>query len=515
RQQTHRKDPKPHEYLLMDHSVEVCDIDFMVTRGYAFVIPDPRGVGKSEGEWNGMYSPQEQKDVYDVIEWVAEQPWCDGNVGMIGMSYFGFIQPLAAAQQPPHLKAIMPIGVCESLYNRAYPGGMLNDFYMCFYLINNPNNAVSESERVYSEEELKRRVKEAEQDPFVASNTYYIKILETWPPRYNTWFYDVLLHPLDGPFWQTRSEQNKREKIKIPVYLATTDYLHYQIFNSYSDPKLDVPKKALAMGRDLPCPYRYSTEETLRWYDHWLKGVDTGIMDEPPIKIFVHGANRYRFENEWPLERTEWTRFYLQKFKKLDTARQRDAEGQPDIFFHDPNRPYTPSRIPLEPESSLKYSSEPLTKPVEVTGPIALSLYAAIDVADANFIAKLSDVARDGKKVVSVGHLKASHRALLDSESTPWRPVHDHTKAVPIKPGEINEYAIEMAAGSHVFQSGHRIELEIKSMDPAPAPYTGGTSILCIPSPWVTTYKIYHEEDYPSHIMLPVIPETPPDLWLD
>ena len=514
REQTFRRDPRPSGSLMLDHSVEVCDIDFMVTRGYAFVFPDPRGIGKSEGEWNGMYSTQEQKDVYDAIEWIAEQPWCDGNVGMVGMSYFGYIQPLAAAQQPPHLKAIMPIGVMDNLYRRGYPGGMLDDDWCCFYLNNNPNNPVSESERLYSEEELKSMVKEREQDPWIASNTKYIMMLETWPPRHNTWFYDVLMHPFDGPFWEARSEANKRERIKIPVYFLTTDYpMFYELFNPFTDPKLNVPKKAFVIGRDLPCPYRFTTEETLRWYDHWFKGIDTGIMDEPPIKIFVHGINRYRFEYEWPLARTEWKKLYLQRYRKLDTEQERDLEVQPDIMAHDPSNLKT---LGFEDEPSLVYSSEPFTRPIEVTGPMALYLYAEIDMEDANFIIKLWDVSpTNDRKLIASGYLKASHRTLLNEKTKPWQPVHDHSKAIPVRPGEINEYAIDMRVTSNVFQTGHRIELHIKSTELRRPKYTGSSTIGILPSPWVTTYKIYRDARYPSHLLLPVIPETPSELWLE
>ena len=509
-EQSHRRDPVPAGALLLDHSVEVPDIDFFVKRGYIFVIPDPRGVGKSEGEWNGMWNPQEQKDLHDTIEWIAQQPWCDGNVGMTGVSYFGVIQPLAAAQQPPHLKAIMPWVTFYDMYSLAYPGGIINDFLHYFILNNNPNNAVSESESLYTEEELKRKIQECLQDPYVSSNTYYVKILNTWPPRYNTWFLDVLLHSLDGPFWHSRSMNHMTDKIKIPVYFLGENFV-----NSYSDPELNVTKKAFDVGKypfpsGHPCPYRYTQEETLRWYDHWLKGIDTGIMDEPPIKIYVTGLNRYRYEYKWPLTRTTWTKLYLQQYKELATALPHYANNQPDAFIHDPSDLRT-----LEFDvPSLTYLTEPLNRPLEVTGPIALYLYAAIDVEDGNFIVSLLDESYGGTTAVASSALKASHRALIKEKSKPWKPVHDNTKAVPVKPGEINEYAFEMIA-THVFQPGHRIGLQIKAASPEVPRYTSATTIGLMPSPWVTAYKIFHDEKHPSHLLLPVIPETPEELWIE
>ena len=512
-QQSLRRLPRPYGSLMFDHSIEAGDIDFWVTRGYVFVIPDPRGIGKSEGEWNGMYSLQEQEDCYDVIEKVAQRPWCDGNIGMIGFSYFGFIQPIVAALQPPHLKAIMPIHVGDSFYLHAYPGGILTDYYFRFLTLNQPNNPVSEAEKSYTAEELKFKINERLEDPFIRSNSNFVKTLETWPPRFNTWFLDLLLHPLDGPFWKVRSEQTIRDKIKIPVCgvielmdgVGSTPYIS-GVFKMFADPKLNVPKKVFVAGRRLKCPYRFSSEEMLRWYDHWFKGIDTGIMDEPPIKIFVMGVNRYRYEKEWPLSRTRWTKLYLQRYKKLDTEPERDEDIPPDILVHEPPTISLATDTP-----SCRYATEPLTRPIEVTGPVALNLYAAIDVEDANFIAKLWDVSPNGERPISSGTLRASHRTLVEERSKPWLPVHDHTNSVPVKPGQVEEYAIEMTVTSNVFQLGHRIELEIKTMDPSP----DSTSVGPIPSPWVTIYRIYRDAKYQSHLMLPVIPETPPELWID
>ena len=300
------------------------------------------------------------------------------------------------------------------------------------------------------------------------------------------------------------------DKIKIPVYALGEGHL-----DTYLDPELNVPKKAFDVGKypfpsGHPCPYRYTQEEALRWYEHWLKGIDTGIMDEPPIKIYVTGLNRYRYEHEWPLARTEWIKLYCQQYKQLDTALPHYADTQPDAFCHNP----TDLRTLGFDVPSLVYSTESLNRPLEVTGPIALYLYAALDAEDGNFIVSLLDISPSDKTVVASTALKASHLALIKEKSKPWKPVHDHTKAVPIKPGEINEYAFALNA-SHVFPAGHRIGLEVKAASPAPPRYTSATTIGLMPSPWVTTYKIFHDEKHPSHLLLPVIPETPEELWLD
>jgi putative CocE/NonD family hydrolase len=510
--QSHRRDPVPAGALLLDHSIEVPEIDFFVNRGYVFVIPEPRGIGKSEGEWNGMQSPQEQKDIYDIIEWIAQQPWCDGNVGMAGVSYFGAIQPLAAIQKPPHLKAIMPWLANLNFYDMAYPGGIISDFFHYFILTgNNPNNPVSESERLYTEEELKYKMQESLKDPYVDSNTFYVKILNTWPPRYNTWFLDILLHPLDGPFWQARSLKNKTNEIKIPTYVLG----EWTVLDFYTDTHFNAPKKLSFVGKyreeGHPCPYRHTQEEMLRWYDHWFKGIDTGIMDEPPIKLYITGINRYRYEYEWPLARTKWTKLFLQQYKGLATSPPHYYDTSPDAFVHVPSDLRT---LGLD-VPSLVYSTERLNQPLEISGPGALYLYSAIDVEDGNFIVSLLDLSPDGRtRRVAGSALKASHRSLNKEESKPWEPIHKHTEAIPIKPSEINEYALAFSV-SHVFQPGHRIGVEIKAASPTLPRYAGSTTINLMPSPWVTTYKIFHDQEHPSHLLLPVITETPEELWLD
>jgi predicted acyl esterase len=236
-------------------------------------------------------------------------------------------------------------------------------------------------------------------------------------------------------------------------------------------------------------------------------------MDEPPIKMFIHGINRYRFEKEWPLARTEWTKLYLERYQTLATEFVTEFDTEPDVLVHNPPSIYRyngPEDVPF-----IKYLTPVLNKPMEITGPVVLTLYASIDREDANLHAKLFDVSPNGeKRLVSTGNLRASHRALIKGESKPWFPVHDNTKAVPVKPGEVNEYTIKMSVVTNVFQTGHRIELDIPSMKISPPGYIGSQYGL-IPDASQTIYKIYRDARHPSHITLPVIPETPEELWVN
>ncbi len=509
--------PQGWDSHVFDHCVEAGDIEFFVTRGFVFVIADPHGIGKSEGEWYGPYSKKEQEDCYDLIEWIAQQPWCNGNVGMIGISYFGIIQLLAAAQQPPHLKAIMPIECTDDWYLHSYPGGILFTFYYALESNIAMNNPVPESSKLYSEEELKRKIKERLEDPDIKNNSCLVRVLTTWPPKNHPVFFDILLHPFDGQFWHERSAYTKYDKIKIPVYLCDPwrqprRYVQ-GLWRAFMDSKLNVSKKAMVFEtwETTRLPYRIANYEILRWYSHWLLGIDTGIMDEPPIKIFVSGVNKYRWEYEFPLTRTKWTKFYLRTFGRLDTEPEQDENIPPDGLTHIP--PTVTTEV-----HSLRYSTEPFLEPFEITGPIAMYVYAAIDAEDANIIVKLWDIGPDGKRIgfpLSVGCLRLSHRALIEKESKPWWPVHDHTKAVPVKPNEIYEYVIDCITTSHVFLPGHRLELEIKTMDPTPIQHWNKIPLLGpLPSSRVIHYKIYRDKKYQSRLLLPVIPETPEELWV-
>lgn len=262
---------------------------------------------------------------------------------------------------------------------------------------------------------------------------------------------------------------------------------------------------------DLELPYRCMNEECLRWYDHWLKGINTGLLDEPPLKLDIVDAG-YRYENEWPLARTEWRKLYLRTFSKLRWEPDPEDNLQPDSFNHMP--PNITSNV-----DSLVYTSERLNKPMEFTGPIELHLFASIDAEDANFIVKLWDVFPDGQRhLLSIfGSLKASHRLDKD-KSRIGSPVHDNTKKVPVKPGEINEYVIEISPAGRVFQAGHQIQLEIKAMDPSKYQehtWTGKVGAMGpVPSAKTINYKIYRDAKYQSYLLMPYIPETPKDLWL-
>lgn len=506
--------PLQFKTVLMDHTIEAGDIEYYAQCGYVVCIPDARGVGKSAGQWDGLYGRQEAEDCYDVIEWLAVQPYCTGSIGMIGISYFSILQPFVAALQPPHLKAIMMCEVLDSLYHHNYVGGAFFDRSFLYNHFCPATNQMSWSERHYTEEELRAKVEKRLQDPDIKASALLTRVLSCWPPRHQSYFFDIILHNCDDDFWYERTLTNFLDKIKIPMYLGSEYYDRgrftqgpFYLFN-HCDPA--VPRKLFCPEShdDLYLPHRTLTLEYLRWYDYWLKGVDTGIMDEPPIKLKVEATGKYRYEREWPLARTDWKKLYLREDGRMDFTPDLSGSTPPDtLVFESPltEKPVYPREVP-----SLSWCTDPLSADTEVTGPLTMYLAAALSTPDAQFNILLNDVDETGaRQYITSGSLRAAHKFTGFEEGNPWAPQHNHSQMVPVTPGEVNEYVLEVMTICRRFKKGHRIEIVLKNIC-----NTEFNFITFIPSLGTTQYDIYHSGDVQSYLLLPVIPQSPEEDWL-
>jgi uncharacterized protein len=514
--------PQPPWSALWSGAAEAGDTEFLVARGYVHVIGTTRGSGKSEGGGSPQW------DYFDLIEWLAVQPWCDGQVGMIGISAFGAAQLQAAAQQPPSLKAIFPYdpGPAYREFRDRNPGGLLHVFPLVIESGSVSHGSHDKPGTLSPADESAWEAALANPDLVMYHAVFNILTMKGQKAKP---FFNTLIHPYDSEEAARRAE-GTFANIKIPAYLGTGWYA--QTYKSHFlgaqnwFAGLNVPKKLLITGTaQLNRPFRAFHHEILRWYDHWLKKIDTGIMDEPPVKVFVMGANRWRYADTWPLPQTQWTKYYLDSWERLRTqpfeAASRDGCREPDGFLQ---MPPTQTRT----IQRLRYLTSPLAADTLVMGPIALYLHAAIDQPDTNWIVILKDVgpdestqsARPGERAipeglpereVSRGWLKASHRAIDLKRSTPWKPWHLLTREAQqaIPPGEILEYAIEMMATANLFRRGHRICLEITSLD-LPTGIGGNTDVEYIPyhlcSSRTTVHKIYRDATHPSHLLLPIVP---------
>jgi predicted acyl esterase len=517
--------PQPAWTPLWTGPLEAGDTHFLVSRGYIHVIGSPRGVGKSEG------GGSRQWDSYDLIEWIAAQPWCDGNVGMVGISGFGAEQFHVAKQKPPHLKAIFPFdprGAYGTLgsFREEYPGGLLHVFrylvghFSAMHQHRGAPGPLPEPRETYWREAM------ANPDYRMYPNVFNMLAQkgQHMPP-----IFDLFIDPYEKAGATERAEV-ELANIKVPFYTGSGWYgytykTHLNGAQNYFA-AADAPKKLMFTGpAHLERPFHSFHREMLRWFDHWLRGTDTGIMREPPVKFWVMGENRWRSADDWPLPQTQWTRLYLNSWERLSaepfTPASVDRFIPPDAFVQMP-----PTQTKAV--QKLRYMTDPLPDDVLVAGPISLNLFAEIDQDDTSWFAILKDVGpdvsvmsvREGERErpdnlpereVTRGWLKASLRATDPRRSKPGKPWHLLTRESrkPVVPGDVNEYQIEIMATANLFRKGHRICLEIASMD-LPTGVAGATNAEYVPyhigSSRTVLHKIYHDAERPSHLLLPVVP---------
>jgi len=449
-----------------------------------------------------------KEDIYDLIEWIAAQPWCNGNVGMMGPSSYAMSQIAVGPDPPPHLKALHPDesitgtgdhfhGIFDTMAYHILYGRHGND--SVFPVPNYPYKVKRPGILGLPKEELQARLAEALNHPDI---------------KYNSKWYSYLKYPLKSGatlstllnYFHPRPEQPALgmspdiDKIKLPIYLGAPWGVRLYMFGTFEAwEHISTPaknKKLIVYPPGYPPrPYISYHDEIVRWYDYWLKGIDTGIMDEPPIKMFVMGVNKWRFEKEWPLDRTAWTKLYLHPGGRLSTNSVA-GKPEPDRFTQ-----RAPNEDPTV--SCLTYRTAPFAKDTEITGPLALYLDAAIDKDDTNWMADLVLVEPNGnKQLLSNGWLKAAHRALDAKRSRPYDPVHPRQDPVPVPPGKVVRYAISLLPTACVFQEGCALELIIRNQDDILS-RLGTWGMYMLPFMQTVTHEIYFGD---SHLLVPHIP---------
>lgn len=480
---------------------EAGNSEYFVARGYVHVIADARGSGDSEGEYC-YQGPKEQEDGYDIIEWMAGQAWCDGNCGMLGMSYFAVMQYMVAAQQPPHLKAIVPYEALTDRYRQStYHGGLLNEgFWHQWWGHVSVDGMRPLSYDYLSQAEIERRVAALMETPEVRRSPYLHIQLKY--PKKNPLLFGWMLEPFDGPFYWERSPYRMFDRIKIPTFLATrwsSWAVHLAgAFEAYAG--IDAPKKLLIMETESELgpmrPWDDHQDLILRWYDHWLKGIDTGFMDEPPISLLIKGSNEYRSEHEWPLARTQWTKMFLGPDNLLEE--RQPAQAGEVSFRNDPDLP--PNRTPV----GVTFQSRPFDQEVEVTGPISFYFHARLDQPDATWVVTLRDIAPDGTaRTLTKGWLRASQRELDEEKTLPYRPYQKHTRRETLEPGRSYAYAMEIRELSNVFLPGHRLAMDIKGQDSAAEDPIWIHTCSAVE----TTHTVRFGGECESYLLLPLIPK--------
>ena len=527
------------------------DIDVFVERGYVVIMQDTRGRFASDGD---EYYPLvwEAQDGYDAVEWAAELPYADGQVGTMGQSYLGATQYLLAPTRPPHLKASFPASAAADFHQCwvYHSGGAFELGWQIPYAILMARDTLARRDLTGTLlPELERALAPAPTPwaPPLSAEAYRRLPLMAWAEQLEPvarYVGDYLRHSEDGPPWWQINLERQHALISTPMYHVTS---WYDIFlrgglanfsglraRAMTDDARSAQKLLVGPWAHL-FPYTSPTSTgtgdidfgpaalvdlhdiQLRWFDHWLKGIDTGILEEPPVKIFVMGDNRWRDEREWPLSRTRYTPYYLHSGGRANTAAgdgaldpRPPADEPPDSFTYDPGDP-VPTRggntlilamgvqdqRPVETrEDVLVYTSAVMTSPIEVTGPITATLHAASSAPDTDFTAKLVDVRPDGyAQNLADGIARARYR---DSRTAP----------ALLSPGEVARFTIDLWATSHVFLPGHRIRVEISSSNfPRFDRNLNTGEDQATGTRWQTARQtVFHDQRYPSCITLPVIP---------
>ncbi len=477
-------------------SLESGDPNFYARRGYVHVVANVRGTGKSEGYYS-LTGPREAQDGYDVVEWIAKQPWCDGNVGLFGISYFAWLAMFIAATKPPHLKCLFTPCASTDLYRDIfYHGGIMGHEFQARWLklLTNvrPENY---SKKKLGEEKYREAIREALQDEDIRAVPQLVECLNNPEAGGNSLVVDMILNSLYGTFWEERTVNY--ENIKVPAYIGCC-WEHYGVhlpaaFRSWEN--IDAPKKMIVMPEKfLDRPMYQLAYESLRWFDYWLKGMDNGIMEGPPIKVFVMGTGEWKETTDWPMPETRWTPFYLHENGLLSEREHWPYEGQSS--FDD--SPYG--------RGHLEFWSPVLVENTEVVGPIVLNLFASTTDSEALLFATLVEMDASGKeKILTRGWLRGTHREVDEKRSRPWLPYHPHNSVKSLTPMEITEFSIAIVPTGNLFKAGTRIGLKIRGTDDDPKHEYEPTAIrghLRRQSP--SRITVFHNADYPSRLLLPV-----------
>lgn len=487
---TYSKSPVQNEHMVW----ETPDPETWVKDGYIVVRIDQRGSGKSPGQIR-ILSREFANDLYDVIEWLGTQSWSNGKVGMIGVSYYAVSQWIAAVHQPPHLAAIIPWeGFADAYRDAVRHGGILSNTFLKGWYYH----------RVISGQHAKGALN----SDSLAQNLE----ISNWPEAVA----DARLAV--DPFWKSNFLPSllNLSQIKIPVYSSG----NWGGFALHGKGNIDgfqqtaSPYKWLQMHTGNYVNSFYGKEgvaDQKRFFDQFLKGVDNDMLSIPPIKLAIrYGSGdqyNWRYENEWPLARTQWTPLYLDAKKGALNATL---------------SPYLTKVDYDEKTGCATFLTTQFAESTEITGPIKLKLWVSSTTDDADLFITLKKLDSEGKEMVQVntthtlgpvtkGWLRVSHRKLDPNRSKFYQPYLAHDEILPLNPEEVVPVEIELWPTSMVFEAETTLVIVIRGMDDPTTDtffHNSSTDRTSSIVPSVTT--IWTGSNYDSHVLLPVIPCTDP-----
>jgi putative CocE/NonD family hydrolase len=471
--------------------------EYFAQRGFAFCRLDVRGTGSSDGIALDEYMPEETQDGYVAVEWLAAQSWCNGNVGMWGISYGGFTSIQVAMLQPPHLKAIVPMYATDDRYldDVHYIGGCVTASELAQYAVSMVGMNALPPKIDYAGDDWTTRWKAR---------------LEQTP-----WLIEWLRQQADGPYWRQGSLAPDYDRITCAIFSIGGWADGYPNAPVRMHAHCGAPRKTLIGNwvhslpdSAYPGPNVDWLHEVVRFFDHWLKGIDNGVLNGPAFTYFrreyttpeafpktMNGA--WIAEAEYPIGRMKAAEFYLGDHTLTPDPSPNVEEGR-DWYPHRPahgtrsslcyGAGVAPNGLArdLRPDEalSLTYTSEPLTEPLDIVGMPEAVLFLSCTAPVAHVVVRLTDVAPDGTSaLVTTGILNLTHR---DSHSDPQ----------PLTPGEIYEVHVPLRAIGYRFLPGQRVRLSVASAWwPA-----------IFPSPYPADNTVHRGSTTPSRLILPVVP---------
>ncbi len=492
---------------------------------YVTIHASVRGTGCSGGEFD-LFSWRSALDGREAIDWIAQQPWSNGKVGIMGHSYGGITGFMIAATQPPALEAVTVSGLIDDLYRGiTYPGGVSN---YGFPLIWTGGIRMFYDVGGGTAPGIVRT-----QDPVCMQNLASHRRTVLNDPVAQG------ISDVDGDWWRSKSLGTYADRIEVPIHLAGA----YQ--DEQTGPRFphlfemieDVPKRMVMTNGDHGTQQDpFIMADRVKWMDHWMRGVKNGYgslkcdededdhdncphssvttyldMRNTPTGITPSGQIDSK---TFPLGKTEWTNYYLRANGGLSTQQPAADEGSDQYVSGSPRQswsyqagPTAGSEIttPAGPDE-ITFRSAPVTENTVIAGPITSTLYISSTSPDPEFFVQLIDEAPDGSRTyLQRGMLKGSHRA-YDAGMSDWdgsvlyRPFHPHTNPQPVTPGQTYEYLIEVFPVGHVFRPGHRIVVKVHTPPAADSFY----AYVPKRAPGVNT--VFHDATRPSRIMLPLQP---------
>jgi uncharacterized protein len=501
----------------------------LAAAGYVVIVQDVRGRYASEGQFEPFR--HEAEDGYDSVEWAAALPYSDGRVGMFGGSYVGATQMLAAMAKPPHLVAIAPTVTASQYYEGwTYQNGALMEWFTSSWaslltidtLARNATAALRPQDWVRG-------------TPVEAYPLVQIPQAASLAPYYRDW----IAHEMDDDYWRAVRVSDHYGEMTVKalhtggwhdLFLRGSIRNYQGLHDSAATEEARRGQRLLLgpwahaptspegkVGDIVFGPQAAEQENERAWFDYAIKGIPNEYATRPPVRIFVMGENAWRDENEFPLARARTTRYFLRGGTSgradgvLDAALPNGSAS--NTYDYDPEDPaptqggrlccgdFLPrgpqDQRPLESRADvLVFSTPPLARDTEVTGFVALELYAATSAVDTDFTAVLADVEPGGyARYLADGIVRARYR-------------NSTTAAEPIVPGRAYKYTIDLWATSNLFRAGHRIRLYVSSSNfpRFDRNRNTGEPILGATRSVKAHQTIYHDRERPSALVLPIVP---------